>query len=78
MNIKSSPIRKMITMVGRGFGYMTISGYDKNGKHKNFNSNQAGIFTQEVSEGIAEEDFNRESADLVKKYLEKKGSGIQG
>lgn len=78
MNVKSGPIRKMITMVGRGFGYMTISGYDKNGKHKNFNSNQAGIFTQEVSEGIAEEDFNRESADLVKKYLEKKGGGIQG
>lgn len=77
INTEADPIKKMITMVARGFGKMTISGSDRNGKRKNFNSNQAGIFTDEVSEGITEEDFNRESADLVKRYLEKKGSDIQ-
>lgn len=71
MAMESKTIKDMIKNVSKGYGNMTVNGIDKSGKNKTVSSSRGAAFTGNVSSSTDENEFNRESANLIRKLLEK-------
>ena len=71
MKMESKVMKDIMTAVSRGYGDVTATGINVNGRMQTVSSSQDAAYTANIQENIGEEDYNEESKNLILRFMVK-------
>ncbi len=69
MNMDAKVMRDIKLAVSKGYGDLTATGKNINGRIVTINSSQEAAFTNNIRENLGQKDFNEESKNLIDRFL---------
>ena len=71
MNMESKVMKDIKTAVSRGYGDVNATGVNENGKMQTVKSSKDAAYTVNIQDNIKEMDFNKESCNMISRFIEK-------
>lgn len=69
MKMESKVMKDIMLAVSRGYGDVTASGINANGRQQTVSSSQDAAYTSNIQDNIGEQEYNEESESLISRFL---------